>query len=92
MARTKKINIDDVEYTLQSVTFTWYSNLADKYLNNGRRNTAEYVDKLIKGCVVSPIEVANQGVKYFDDIDDLITPQELSREIENFLSERPKRQ
>ena len=84
--------MNDVEYTLQSVTFSWYSNLTDLYINpaNGRRNTARYADALIKGCVVAPAEVAKGGIKYFDEQEDLATPGELVREIENFLAERNK--
>lgn len=90
MARTKKITVNNVEYSLQSVTFTWYSNLTDLYINpaSGRKNTAKYADALIKGCVTAPAEVAKQGLKYFDDQEDLATPGELVREIENFLGER----
>ena len=90
MARTKKITVNNVEYTLQSVTLTWYSNLTDLYINpaSGRKNTAKYADALIKGCVTAPAEVAKQGLKYFDDQEDLATPGELVREIENFLGER----
>ena len=90
MARTKKITVNNVEYTLQSVTFTWYSNLTDLYINpaSGRKNTAKYADALIKGCVTAPAEGAKQGLKYFDDQEDLATPGELVREIENFLGER----
>ena len=90
MAKTKKITVNNVEYTLQSVTFTWYSNLTDLYINpaSGRKNTAKYADALIKGCVTAPAEVAKQGLKYFDDQEDLATPGELVREIENFLGER----
>lgn len=44
MARTKTVVVNDVEYQLQSVNFTWYSNLTDLYINpaNGRKNTAKY--------------------------------------------------
>ena len=92
MARKKTITIDGVDYELQSVTFTWYSNLTDLYINpaNGRKNTAKYADTLIKGCVVSPTEVAKNGIKFFDEQDDLVTPGELVSEIENFLTERNK--
>ncbi len=92
MARTKKVTIDGTDYELQSVTFTWYSNLTDLYINpaNGRKNTAKYADSLIKGCVTSPVEVAKNGVKFFDEQEDLATPGELVREIENFLAERNK--
>ena len=90
MARTKKTTINNVEYTFQSVTFSWYSNLTALYINpaSGRKNTAKYADALIKGCVTAPAEVAKQGIKYFDEQEDLATPGELVREIENFLGER----
>lgn len=90
MARQKTITIEGVDYKLQSVSFSWYTNLTDLYIRpaSGRKNTAKYADALIKGCVISPIEVATNGLKYFDELDDLATPSELVREIENFLSER----
>lgn len=90
MARTKTITLNGMEYTLQSVTFSWYSNLTDLYINpaNGRKNTAKYADALIRGCVTAPAEVAKGGIAYFDNHDDLSTPSELVREIENFLAER----
>ncbi len=90
MARQKTVTVNDVEYQLQSVTFSWYSNLTDLYINpaSGRKNTAKYADALIKGCVVSPAEVAKGGLKFFDEQEDLATPGELIREIESFLGER----
>ena len=90
MAKTKTIIVNGIEFTLQSVNFSWYTNLTDLYINpaNGRKNTAKYADALIKGCVTAPTEIAKRGIKYFDDIDDIATPGELIREIENFLSER----
>ena len=94
MARTKTVTVNGVDYSLQSVTFSWYSNLTDLYINpaNGRKNTAKYVDALIKGCVTAPAEVAKLGLKYFDEQEDLATPGDLAREIESFLSERTKPQ
>lgn len=90
MARQKNVTVNGVDYTLQSVTFSWYTNLTDLYINpaNGRKNTAKYADALIKGCVISPAEVAKGGVKYFDEQEDFATPGELVREIESFLGER----
>lgn len=92
MTRTKTVTVGGTDYQLQSVTYSWYSNLTDLYINpaNGRKNTAKYVDALIKGCVTAPAEVAKGGLKYFDEQDDLATPSELVREIENFLAERNK--
>ena len=90
MARTKTVTVSGTDFSLQSVTFSWYSNLTDLYVNpaNGRKNTAKYVDALIRGCVTAPAEVAKGGLKYFDEQEDLVTPSELAREIENFLAER----
>lgn len=90
MARQKIVTVNGVDYTLQSASFSWYTNLTDLYVrpNSGRKNTAKYADSLIKGCVIAPLEVAKGGVKFFDDQDDIATPSELVREIENFLSER----
>lgn len=92
MTRTKTVTVGGTDYQLQSVTYSWYSNLTDLYINpaNGRKNTAKYVDALIKGCVTAPAEVAKNGLRYFDEQDDLATPSELVREIENFLAERNK--
>ncbi len=90
MARTKTVTVNGTEYTLQSVTFSWYANQIDLYLRplNGKKNTAKYSDNMIKACVTSPAEVARGGVKYFEEQDDIATPSELVREIENFLVER----
>ena len=90
MARTKEVTVNGVDYKLQSVNFTWYSNLTDLYVNpaHGRKNTAKYADALIKGCVIEPAEVGKHGIKHFDEQDDLVTPGELVREIDNFLAER----
>ena len=90
MARTKIVNINGVDYTLQSVNFSWYSNLTDLYISpaNGRKNTGKYADALIKGCVTAPAEVAKGGIRFFDEQDDIATPGELVREIESFLGER----
>ena len=92
MARTKNITVNGIDITLQSVTFSWYSNLTDLYINpaNGRKNTAKYADTLIKGCVTAPAEIAKNGIRYFEDQDDLATPGELVREIASFLAERGK--
>lgn len=90
MARQKIVTVNGVDYKLQSVNFTWYSNLTDLYVSpaHGRKNTAKYADSLIKGCVVEPADVAKNGLRHFDEQDDLATPGELVREIENFLAER----
>ena len=92
MARTKTVNVNGVDYTLQSVTYTWYMNKLDLYMNpaHGQKNTPKYADTLIKGCVTAPAEVARGGIRYFEEQDDMLTPTELVREIESFLVEREK--
>lgn len=92
MARTKVVTVNGTDYTLQSVTFSWYTNLTDLYINpaNGRKNTAKYVDALLKGCVTAPAEVAKRGLDYFEEQDDITTPNELAKVIETFLGERSK--
>ena len=39
MARTKTVTVGGTDYQLQSVTYSWYSNLTDLYINpaNGRK-------------------------------------------------------
>ncbi len=90
MARTKNITVNGIDITLQSVTFSWYSNLTDPATTESysRYDTGSDADALIKGCVTAPAEVAKGGIKFFDDQDDLATPGELVREIESFLGER----
>ena len=90
MARQKTVIVNGVEYTLQSASFSWYTNLTDLYIRpaSGRKNTAKYADALIKGCVIAPAEVAKRGLKFFDEQDDISTPTELVHEIETFLPER----
>lgn len=90
MARQKIITIEGTEYTLQSASYSWYTNLTDLYIRpaSGRKNTAKYADALIRGCVTAPAEIAKNGLKHFDEQDDIATPAELVREIETFLTER----
>ena len=62
MARQKTVIVNDVEYTLQSVSFTHYTNLTDLYVRpaSGRKNTAKYADSLIKSCVIAPTELVRE--------------------------------
>ena len=89
MAKQKKVKIGEIEYTLQSVSPSWYYELNDKVGNTGssKRDTAKYMDTMIRNCVISPTEVANGGIGYFDDRDDIKTPENIIKEIESFLRE-----
>ena len=89
MAKQKKVTINDVEYTLQSVSPTWYFDINDSCgITGGKRKTAEYIDKLIRNVVISPKEISTEGMKYFDNMEDISTPEELLTAIESFLRER----
>ena len=91
MARKKDVTIDGVVYTLQSVSPTFYMETADECgITAGKRNSAKYMDTLMKNCVISPREVAVEGIAYFDKTHDIATAQEVMREIESFLGSREK--
>jgi hypothetical protein len=45
------------------------------------------MDRMFKNCVIAPAEVRNEGMAYFDEKDDLKTPEGLIKAIENFLRE-----
>lgn len=86
MAKTKKITIDGQEFTLQSVSPSWYYDFNDECgMTGGKRKTAKYMDGLFKNCVVSPPEIKAEGMAYFDAKDDIQTPEKLVGQIEQFL-------
>lgn len=87
MARQKKVTINGQEYTLQSVSPTWYYDINDKYgmTGSGRKKTIKYMDELFKNCVIAPVDITNQGVEYFEQVDDFKSMEELVAEIESFL-------
>ena len=69
---------------LQSVSPQWYMDNLDRF---GRgKNTAKYIDQLIRNVVVSPAEVAADGIDYFNKREDVATPTLLVEEIESFLA------
>ena len=80
MAKQKKVTVNGEEYTLQSVSPTWYS-------GGGRRDTTKYIDTMLKNVVISPAEVKADGISYFDEKDDIKTPEKLIKAIETFLRE-----
>lgn len=89
MAKQETIRINGQEYILQSVSPQWYMDNLDRF---GRgKNTAKYIDELIRNIVVSPPEVASKGMEYFNEQEDVATPTLLMEEIESFLA-RPVKQ
>lgn len=84
MAKSATKRINGVEYTFQSVSPNWYMDNIDRF---GRgKNTRKYIDELIKNVVVSPAEVAREGMDYFHRLEDTATPVLLMEEIESFLA------
>ena len=61
MAKQKKVTVNGTEYTLQSVSPTWYYDTNDECGNtgSGKKKSAEYMDRMFKNCVIAPAEVRN---------------------------------
>lgn len=86
MAKQKTINIDGQEFTLQSVSPTWYFGVNDECgMTGGKRDTTKYLDTMFKNTVISPAEVKTEGMAYFDEKEDVKTPEKLIKAIEQFL-------
>ena len=89
MSRQKEVIINSEKYMMQSVTPSWYYDLNDRCGNTGggKRQSVKYMDELFRNCVIQPSEVTAGGLSYFDEKDDIKTPEELVKEIESFLRE-----
>ena len=92
MAKTKQVEVDGVQYTLQSVSATWYYGNADKFgiTGAGRKDSVGYMNAMFKNTVIEPAEVRTKGMAYFDERDDVAGPGKLLAEIESFLSDPVK--
>lgn len=89
MARQKKVTVNGMEFTLQSVSPTWYFDHNDACgMTGSKKKTAKYLDGLFKNVVIAPKEVNNQGMKYFEEMEDISTSEKLLAEIETFLRGR----
>lgn len=89
MSKQKKIQIEGTEFTLQSVSPSWYYEFNDECGNtgSGKRKSAKYMDGMFKNCVVVPAEIKTEGMAYFDEREDLRTAEKLIAAIEQFLRE-----
>lgn len=89
MARQKKVTVNGMEFTLQSVSPRWYFDLNDRcrMTGGGSKKTAEYMDELFKNVVIEPKEVNTMGLDYFEEAEDIKTAESLIGEIESFLRE-----
>lgn len=89
MARTTVESVNGMDFTLQSVSPTWYYEQNDKYgMTGGKKRSVEYMDTMFKNVVIKPAEVAEKGMGYFDETEDLDTAEKLISRIESFLRER----
>ena len=89
MAKQKKVTIEGVEYTLQSVSPSWYFQVNDDcgMTTDNRRDTVKYLDTMFKNIIAAPAEVRQGGMDYFDEKEDVKTPEKLIKAIERFLRE-----
>lgn len=91
MARQKKVTVNNVDYTLQSVSPQWYMETNDECgMTGGKRDTAKYIDTMFKNVVIAPAEIKEKGIEYFNEIEDIDSTEKLLKEIESFLRERKK--
>nr|WP_142411711.1 hypothetical protein [Clostridium sp. Marseille-P7770] len=89
MAKQKEVVVNGNKFMLQSVSPRWYFDLNDRCgMTGGKRKTAEYIDELFKNVVTDPKEVSTKGFDYFEEAEDILTPEKLLGEIESFLRGR----
>ena len=87
MCTTTTVTVNGVDYELQGVSYTAYMEANKRFGITGDRkqDMVGYTDWLLKNTVISPKEVGETGVKYFDRECDTSSPLKLFREIETFL-------
>jgi len=68
MQKTHVCEIDGQTYELQSPSLRGYMTWSDR-LNNGKIDTYEYSDWMLKNSVTSPLEIKSQGNAYFEGKD-----------------------
>ena len=73
MAKQKEVVVNGNKFMLQSVSPRWYFDLNDRCgMTGGKRKT----------------EVSTKGFDYFEEAEDILTPEKLLGEIESFLRGR----
>jgi len=81
--RNKTVEINGIEYTLQSIPYRDYLNAVDNNTNErGILMKASYADELLKHCVIKP----KVTIDDFDE--DYLSGRELLNEVETFLGSR----
>ena len=85
MTKQKEVTINGQKFTLQSVSPSWYYDFNDECGNTGgKRKSAKYMDGMFRNCVIAPAEVKSEGMAYFDEKEDVKTPEKLIKAIEQF--------
>ena len=78
MAKQKEVVVNGNKFMLQSVSPRWYFDLNDRCgMTGGKRKTAEYIDELFKNVVIDPKEVSTKGFDYFEEAEDILTPESI---------------
>ena len=87
MAKQKTVPVNGTEYTPQSVSPSWYLEHNDEcgMTGGGKRSMSKYVDGLLKNVVIAPAEIKAEGPSYFDNKEDISTPEKLIGELESFF-------
>ena len=87
MARQETEEVLRQSFTMQSIPPSEFyrinsiCNMADDKGKDLRR----YIDMMLKAVVIDPPQIKVMGIKYFDERDDISTPEELIQTIDRFL-------
>ncbi len=86
VARKEVTEINGQCFTMQSVPPRWYFETNDACgMSSDRKDTARYIDLMLKNCIIDPPEIKKQGIGYFDERGDIDTPEKLLGRLERFL-------
>lgn len=90
--RQSTVVVNGQEFDLQSVSYRWYIEQNDEYgMTGGKRDTAGYMDTILRNVVTSPAAIAVEGLDYFDKRGDFDTPMKLMGAIDKFFRDGKNR-
>ncbi len=87
MARREDVEVLGQSFTLQSIPpseFYRINSLCGMADDKGK-DLRRYIDMMLKSVVIDPPDIKVKGIKYFDDRDDISTPEELIQTVDRFL-------
>ncbi len=86
VARKEVTEINGQCFTMQSVPPRWYFETNDACgMSSDRKDTARYIDLMLKNCIIHPPEIKKEGMAYFDKRGDIDTPEKLLGRLERGL-------